>query len=145
MTVPQQYTDAQRAFTAFLGDAMRELDAITTHQAYHTVAGVFRAFRRRVDPQDALRFADVLPAIGRAIFVSEWDLSEPRQAFGSREDMLADVRAFQRYHNLAPDNAIEAVARAVVLHVDSRDYDRMMSILPAAARAFWATEPEAGS
>lgn len=140
MTVPRQYVRAQRQFDAFMTDAMRELDQDTTHRAYHTVAGVLRAFRRRVSVQEALGFADTLPAILRAIFVSEWDVSEERKSFRPADAVLDDVRSFQRHHNFAPDNAIEAVARALRRHVDQIEFEAMLRRLPEDAGRFWAVE-----
>jgi len=54
------------------------------------VDGVPRGFRRRLGVADALAFADVPPLV-RALFVADWDLEEPRRAFGDRAAMTAEV------------------------------------------------------
>lgn len=125
-------------FRAFLQDAMLELDQDTSHRAYHSVVGVLRAFRERLTVQQALDFAEVLPAVLRAIFVSSWVVASKPKPFGSHLEQSLDVRSVQRDHNFAPDNAIPSVARALRRHVDQASLERALAKLPPEARSFWA-------
>lgn len=58
--------------------------------------GVLLAFRSRVSLADGLRFADVLPAVARAIFVFRWDPDAHRVPFGGRPDWTADAQSLRR-------------------------------------------------
>jgi uncharacterized protein (DUF2267 family) len=40
---------------------------------YTMTQGVFQVFRRRLNVTEALRFADTLPPVLRAIFVADWN------------------------------------------------------------------------
>ena len=137
MTVPSQYEFASRDFTRFLVDA-REISGLTsTHQAYTMVEGVLRAFRRRLDVADALQFANVLPPLLRAIFVSDWDVGEPRLPFEDRTAMTRDVQSLRPEHNFAPATSIRDVAEALRRNVDEGTFDRLLARLPAGAAEFW--------
>jgi uncharacterized protein (DUF2267 family) len=87
MPVPPEYQRARDDFYNFLIDARDTAGLSSTHQAYMMVQGVFQTFRRRLDLKDAIRFAGVLPAVLRAIFVADWNTEEPRRPFeGPRRD-----------------------------------------------------------
>jgi uncharacterized protein (DUF2267 family) len=109
----------------------------TTHQAYTMVQGVFQTFRRRLDLKDAIRFASVLPAVLRALFVADWNLEEPRRPFEDRAVMIQEVRDLRAEHNFAPDTAIQDVARALRRHVDEAAFDRVLKSPPSGAWEFW--------
>ena len=138
--MPQQYQRAGEAFDAFLRDARDELGHATRNQTYTTVEGVLLTFRRRLTIEQGLRFADALPAVLRAMFVTGWDTREPPVPFGSREAMTAEIKALRRDHNFAPDTAIHDVARALTRHVDASAFEAAVVALPEDARAFWDTE-----
>lgn len=70
MTVPQQYTQASRQFDAFMADLKSISLLATSHQCYHMLRAVLHVFRSHLDVADALRFADVLPAMVGAIIMS---------------------------------------------------------------------------
>ena len=137
MTVPIDFLSASRDFEAFLLDARTNCGHETTHQAYHTTVGVFRAFRRRLTVAQGLRFADVLPPLMRAVFVDEWRPEEPPVTENDAAAVLRDVRAHGRHHNFAPDDAVSCVARAVLRHVDRRRFELVLRALPDWAAAFW--------
>lgn len=135
--MPPEYRRASEHFLEFLVDARDTAALQTTHQAYTMVQGVLRTFRRRLDLDDAIRFADVLPPVLRAIFVADWDPDEPRRPFENRESMVREVQALRPHHNYAPDSAIRYVARALRRHVDERRLDRVLATLPEGAERFW--------
>lgn len=141
MPMPNEYQMASQQFERFLEDARNELDLTTRNQTYTAVQGVLLAFRARLDVAAGLSFANELPAVLRAMFVKDWDLTAPFLPFASREEMAREVAALRRHHNFAPPTAIEDVARALWKHVDRMAFARMLSTLPEPAREFWAELP----
>lgn len=137
MTIPMEYRTAVEDFEAFLKDARGESGLATRNQVYTMVQGVFQAFRGRLDIRDAIRFANMLPPLLRALFVDDWDVDEPRRSFGSREAMTREVQALRLDHNFAPDSAIRDVAVALRKRVDETALDRLLAMLPEGAQAFW--------
>lgn len=145
MPMPNEYQMASQQFERFLEDARNELDLTTRNQTYTAVQGVMLAFRARLDVGMGLRFANELPAVLRAMFVKDWDMTAPRLPFASREEMAREVAALRQHHNFAPPTAIEDVARALWQHVDRMAFTRMLETLPEPAREFaldfWAERP----
>lgn len=137
MTIPMELQHAGEAFEAFLRDARDIAGLPTRNPTYTMVQGVFQVFRRRLGLKDAIRFANVLPPLLRAIFVDDWDVEEPQRAFCSREEMTREAQALRRDHNLAPDSCIRDVAEALRRHVDAAHFDRVLATLPDGAAAFW--------
>lgn len=137
MPVPPEYQRATDDFYAFLLDARDTAGLVTTHQTYTMVQGVLQAFRRRLEISDAIRFADVLPPVLRAIFVADWDPEEPKRPFDDLVTMTKEVQALRAEHNFAPDSAIPDVASALRRHVDVRKFDRVLARLPDGAAKFW--------
>lgn len=138
MTMPAEYRTAAEDFERFLAAALDESGLATRNQVYTMVQGVFQAFRRRLDVRDAIRFADALPPLLRALFVADWDVDEPKRPFGTREAMTQEVQALRIDHNFAPDTAIRDVAAALRRSVDASALDRVLAELPNGARAFWS-------
>lgn len=142
MPVPLKYNNATSEFMRFLDDAAGAAGLVTANQAFTMTEGVLRAFRRRLTVRDAITFADVLPAVLRAIFVADWDLDEPRRGFADRSIMAAEVKALRPDHNFSPDHCIEAVARALRGYVDQTAFDRTLARLPTGASQFWNPAPD---
>jgi uncharacterized protein (DUF2267 family) len=129
---------ASEDFERFLLDA-RDLSGLATrNQVYTMVHAVLQVFRRRLDVKEAINFASVLPPILRAIFVTDWDIDEPRQPFGDCRTMTAEVQALRADHNFAPDTAIRDVAFALRRHIDEEAFDRNLTQLPKGASEFWS-------
>lgn len=137
MTRPMIYQHATEDFEAFLEDARDRLDTPSRNVAYTCTDGVLQVFRARLDPQDALRFADVLPAVLRAIFVANWNLAD-RRAWADRETLTGEVKAVRQHHNFSPDTVIADVAWALRRHVNARAFEAVLETLPEPARSFWA-------
>src|ERR687892_1923176 len=133
MTVPLEYQRARDDFYNFLLDARDTAGLGTTNQAYTMVQAVFQTFRRRLDLKDAIRFAGVLPAALRSLFVADWNPEEPRRPFEDRAVMTQEVQALRADHNFAPETAIQEVARALRRHVDEAAFERVFEGLPAGA------------
>ena len=109
----------------------------TTNMAYNMVVGVLHTFRRRLSLKDAIRFANCLPPIIRAIFVSDWDPEQPQLEFTDRESMTKEVQSVRKEHNFSPDSAIHDIALALRRNVDQQEFDRLLATFPAGAREFW--------
>lgn len=139
MPMPWTYRQASREWRAILDDVREATGLESDNHAYTAIEGVLKAFRRRLTPQQVSDFADVLPAVPRAILVSGWDLGEGPVAPGSRADWTADAQALRPHHSLTPDNAVEAVAIAMRGIVRRADLDRVLARLPPFAAAFWST------
>ena len=137
MTVPMDFAHASETFERFLREAVAQSGLATRHQAFTMTQAVLRVFRRRLDPAGALRFADALPVVLRALFVTEWDIGEAPVPFASREEMTAEVQGLRRDHNISPDSAIRDVAHALRSVVDARDFDATLARLPEGAVDFW--------
>ena len=61
MPMPWTYRQASREWQAFLGDARDAMDLSSDNVTFTAVQGVCLAFRRRLTPQQAVDFAQVLP------------------------------------------------------------------------------------
>lgn len=137
MPVPAEYQRATDHFFAFLVDARDAASLQTTNQSYTMVQGVLQTFRRRLSLADAVRFAGVLPAVVRAVFVADWDPAEPQRPFADRATLADEVRALRPNHNFSPDTAIHDVAVALRKHVDEATFDQLLATLPDGAADFW--------
>lgn len=135
--MPFEYQNASLQFERFMLDARDNAGLSTTNMAWNMVVGVLHTFRKRLTIEEALRFADVLPPVLRALFIEGWRLSEPIPDFGTPEELLVEVRSVRPAHNFSPPNAIAAVAGALRKHVDVASLEKVLSSLPKGAREFW--------
>jgi len=139
MPVPVEYQRASDQFYEFLVDARDTAGLWSTHVTYTMTQGVFQTFRRRLSTQEAIAFANILPICLRALFVTDWDLDEPRKPFEDRETMTQEVKSLRSEHNFATETAIQDVASALRRHIDEEAFDRLLAQLPEGAIAFWRT------
>lgn len=137
MTIPREYREASRDFDAFMLEVRDRSGLATTNQTYTMVEGVLRVFRWRLTLSEAIAFAQVLPPVLRALFVSDWNLDEPIKTFGTRQEMTSEVKALRRDHNFATDSAIADVATVLRRHVDAAAFERVLDQFPQEARVFW--------
>ena len=140
MPLPRTYAHATKDWRAFLDDARARMNLESKNSTYTAVDAVLQVFRRRLTVQQALTFADVLPAVLRALFVNEWDVSAGPVPFGTREDMAREAENVRPHHNLTPDDCIAAVAWALRRHVRQRDLDRVLASIGPEAEDFWRVE-----
>jgi uncharacterized protein (DUF2267 family) len=139
MPMPWTYRQATREWQAFLAAAREAMDLTSDNAAYTAVQGVLRAFRRRLTPQQAIDFAQVLPAALRALFVADWRLDEGPVPPGTRAAWTAEAMALRPHHNLTPENCVEATALALRGSVLRGDLERVLATLPPFAAEFWST------
>jgi len=140
MTIPMEFQRASEDFEAFLHDARAASGLTTRNQTYTMVQGVFQTFRRRLQIREAIQFANVLPPILRALFITDWDPDEPKLAFADRAAMICEVQSLRRHHNFSPDTAIRDVAVALRRRVDARALNQVLSELPPGATEFWRAD-----
>jgi uncharacterized protein (DUF2267 family) len=137
MPMPRTYRHASREWRALLDDVKEATGLASDNMAYTAVDGVFQAFRARLTAEEGLRFASVLPAVPRAIFVAGWVPTDPPLPFAPRADMTREAQALRPNHNLTPENAIEATARALWRSVRHADLQAVLATLPDCAGEFW--------
>lgn len=137
MTMPGEYRRASEDFDSYLDDVRADALIDSRNVVYTMTQGVFQTFRCRLDVADALRFADVLPPVLRAIFVSDWNPHDAKRSFEDRVAMTREAQSLRGDHNFAPDTAIRDVAMAVRKHVDVAAFDRVLKTLPDGAEEFW--------
>ncbi len=137
MPIPMAIQHATEDFERFLADARDTAGLTTRNQTYTMVEGVLRAFRARLAVADALRFANVLPPVLRAIFVADWDTDAPPLPFDHRAAMIREAQGLRQHHNFAPDTCIADVAQALRRHMDEAALDQILDTLPDGARDFW--------
>ncbi|GAB4521723.1 MAG: DUF2267 domain-containing protein [Roseibium sp.] len=140
MPMPSTYQRSSEEWRSFLNDIRDLMDLESNNMAYTAVDAVLQVFRSRLTAQQGLDFASALPAVLRAIFVKDWRVQSPPKPFAARSELLKEVQAVRRHHNLTPVNAIEAVAAAVRGYVDPLEFERALAGLPAEAQAFWSIE-----
>ncbi len=138
MTIPSEYKHASRDFDTFLIEARDALGQVTTNQTYTTAQAVLTVFRRRLRPHEVATFAQVLPAVLRALLIEGWEPDAKPFAFASREVMTKEAQSLRGDYNFSPDDCIVVVATTLRRHVDNRRFDDVLSRLPAEAAAFWA-------
>jgi len=137
MPIPSAYQRASLDFDKFMVDARDIAGLATTNMAWNMVVGVLHTFRRRLNVKEAVRFADVLPPVLRAIFVADWNTDEPSLPFDERSAMTREVQSLRAAHNFAPDTAIHDVAMALRRNINEEDLDRVLAGLPQGAADFW--------
>ena len=138
MPMPWTYRQASREWQAFLADAQDAIGTPTDHSTFTAVEGVLRAFRNRLAPQQAIDFAQLLPAVLRALFVADWQLDRPHLPPGTRADWTAEAQSLRRNHNIAPDTCVEGCALALRKSVHYADLQAVLSKLPPFAGEFWS-------
>ena len=137
MTVPPEYVHASRDFERFMADLMEISTLATHHRAYAVLRGVLHVFRDHLTVEQALRFADVLPAVLRAIYIEDWHPVADPVPFPDQQQLIAEVRAQRRHHNLADESSIGDVAQALRRHIPEEALMRGLQGLDANARAYW--------
>lgn len=137
MPVPAEYERASAKFYEFLVDARDNADLWSSHVTYTMTQGVFQVFRRRISTQQAIEFANLLPICLRALFVTDWDITEEQKLFEDRESLTKEVCSLRADHNFSSETAIRDVARALRQQVDETRFDILLSDLPTGAIEFW--------
>lgn len=138
MPMPFTYRHATDEFRAYLKD-MRDRTLIDSDNVIYTATeAVFRSFRARLTPSQALRFADELPAVLRAMFLWRWDVEAAPLPWPDRETVRTEMMALRRDHNFCPPEMLEDVLAAIRATIRKPDWDRALTAIGPEAVAFWA-------
>jgi uncharacterized protein (DUF2267 family) len=137
MPMPWAYRHATKDWQAFLADAKEGLGLTSDNMAYTAVQGVLLAFRARLAPREVIAFADLLPAVLRALFVAGWDPDAAPRPWPDRATLEAEAKALRPDHNLTPAQPIEPVAIALRRSLRQDDLDRLLARIGPDAQAFW--------
>ena len=108
------------------------------NMTYTAVQGVLLTFRRRLAPREVMAFADLLPAVLRALFVAGWDpeappvpWARPRRRWRPRPAPCARTTTSRRPRPIARSPAL--CARTI----RQLDLDRVLAAIGPEAQAFW--------
>lgn len=136
--MPFTYRHATDEWRGFLKDLRDETLIISDNVLYTGTQAVLHAFRARICVQDALDFANLLPAILRAIFVADWQIAPPRP-WPTRDDLRSEMLDLRRDHNFCPPDLLEVLLRAIPATTRRMEFDRLMIRIGPEAGDFWAT------
>jgi uncharacterized protein (DUF2267 family) len=137
MPYPTEYSSASADFDRFLDAVKQNAMLQTRHQAWQVARAVLLVFRDHLSARDALRFADALPPLLRALFVEGLDPGRMPQPFPFRDVLDAEVAAVRRDHNFVTPTSIGEVAAAFWPVVDRLRIEAVLDSLDPAARAYW--------
>lgn len=138
MPWPPEYQRASVDFEKFMVVARDAASLATTNMAWNMVVGVLHAFRRRMSINQVLRLADQLPPVVRALFLENWNPSEPVAPVVSHEELLAEVRAIRPNHNFSTATALEAVGEGLRAVLPDDAFNRVLGSLPSELRCYWS-------
>ncbi|WP_460272495.1 DUF2267 domain-containing protein [Celeribacter sp. ULVN23_4] len=139
MPMPESYHHSETEFRSFLEDANARMGHVmdSDDMTYTAVDGVLQCFRRRLTPPQVIAFGDVLPSTLRAMLVYNWRVDAVPLPFGTRAEMIREVHAVRKNHNITPLNVIEATAYALWRHCNHHDLERVLAQIGPEAVAYW--------
>ncbi|SFJ33424.1 DUF2267 domain-containing protein [Celeribacter neptunius] len=139
MPMPWTYRHSKKEFASFLKDAKDRMGhAIESdNMTYTAVDGVLQVFRRRLTPPQVIAFGDAIPSTLRAMLVYNWRVDAVPLPFGTRSEMIREVQAVRKHHNITPLNVIEATGYALWRHCNHRDLARVLAQIGPEAVSFW--------
>jgi uncharacterized protein (DUF2267 family) len=139
MPMPWTYRHADREWAHFLVDIREVLGTPSDNVAYTTAEGILAAFRARLTVEQVAAFAQILPAIPRALFVQGWQPAPPRP-WADPATYVAEARALRPHHNFATDQALEAVSVALHRAIGPEALAHALDRIGPEAQAFWALD-----
>lgn len=139
MPMPWTYRHGDIEWRRFLDDIRDVMGTPSDNVAYTTAEGAFRAFRARLTADEAARFAQILPAMPRALFFEGWRPAPP-VPWADAATYLSEIRALRAHHNFATGRALEAVAVAVHRAAGPGPLARTLEEIGPEAVAFWSVE-----
>jgi uncharacterized protein (DUF2267 family) len=139
MPMPWTYRHGDTEWRRFLDDVRDVMGAPSDNVAYTTTEGAFRAFRSRLTVEEVARFAQVLPAMPRALFFEGWHPAPP-VPWADTSSYVTEIKSLRADHNFANDLALTAVSLAVHRAVGPERLARALDAIGPEARAFWKVE-----
>lgn len=140
MPMPYTYRHASEEFRAMLAELRDETQIASDNVLYTAIQAVLTGFRDRLRPEQAMAFADLLPAVLRAIFVQGWDIAAPPRPWPTRETLRQEMLALRQDHNFCPPEMLEPVLRAITGTIRRPDLDRVLTRIGPRAQAFWTVD-----
>jgi uncharacterized protein (DUF2267 family) len=137
--MPWTYRHPAQEWERFLADIREVMGTPSENVAYTTAEGVFGAFRARLTVEQTAGFAQVLPAVPRALFIQGWQPAPPRP-WADTATYVAEARALRADHNFATERALEAVSYALHRAIGADMLMHALDRIGPEARAFWALE-----
>lgn len=137
--MPWTYRHGDKEWRRFLDDIREVMSTPSDNVAYTTAQGVLAAFRARLTVAEAAAFAQVLPAMVRALFFEGWVPEAPND-WADRQTYTAEARALRADHNFATVRALEAVSVALHRALGAPALEAALDRIGPEARAFWALE-----
>lgn len=137
MPMPMEYQHASADFEQVLHKVCLACNFSTRNQAYTLVQAVLVVFRRRLNLDQGIAFAQVLPPILRALFIDGWQTLERPIPFDGPDALGAEVLAFRGAHNFSPENG-PAVAVAIIRNcIGTEVLDHFLTGMDENCRLFW--------
>lgn len=119
-------------------EALKRISLLqTTHQCYTMVEAVLHALRSHMSLREALAFADRLPPVLRAIFVSDWDIEAPVKPVTDRAGLQREILGLRHNHNVSTPTALEDVGATLRETMGRDEFSHLLSALPADLARFW--------
>lgn len=140
MPMPYTYRHASEEWRAWLSGLRADTMVPSDNTLYTATEAVLKSFRARLTPQQALAFADLLPTVLRAIFVSGWDIDAPLQDWPDREKLRREMLAWRRHHNVSPPDLLDHLLAAIPASMRALDLDRVLNGIGPQAKAFWGMD-----
>ena len=137
MPMPFTYRHATDEFRDFLAKLRQETLIASDNVLYTGTEAVLHSFRARLTVQQAVDFANLLPAVLRAIFVQDWNTAKARQPWPDRQTLRAEMLALRRDHNVCPQGLLEALLTAIPATMRRLDLDRLLESIGPEATDFW--------
>lgn len=135
--MPYTYRHASEEWRDYLA-SLRETTLIASDNVLYTgTEAVLKSFRARLIPSQALAFANLLPTVLRAIFVSGWDINAAPQPWPDRATQRDEMLALRRDHNFCPPDLLEPLLAAIAATTRGPDLDRVLTRIGPEAADFW--------
>ncbi|GAA5064547.1 DUF2267 domain-containing protein [[Roseibacterium] beibuensis] len=139
MPMPWTYRHSETEWRRFLADIRDVMGTASDNVAYTTAEGAFRAFRGRLTVEETADFAQILPAMPRALFFEGWRPAPPRP-WADVSTYVSEIKALRADHNFATGGALEAVSVALHRAVGPTPLARALAAIGPEAEVFWSVE-----
>jgi uncharacterized protein (DUF2267 family) len=133
----------------FVHEVAAELGITDGHQALRITKAVLQAVRDRLQPDDAIQFAQGLPMMIKAIYFDQYDISKTPVLITDAEEFLGFVREKDRFGAIedfrSPMDvvlAMQAVFHVLENNMDYGQVEQVKAELPAEIQALLDTIAE---
>ena len=142
MTMPQEIELASKQFGDLLGELKQRALLETRNQCYAMMGAVLHEFRDHLSTAQAIAFADGLPPLVCAIFVTAWRPGDEPVAFTSRQAFSDAVVRRLSPHHFPPASLVADVFALLAPRLDSARSAAVIDELPNGLRELFAGPKE---